>query len=237
MDYLFQKENINWYKEIDSNGKYLCKFCELKYSTVQTLRHHVKLKHLTEAQAFKSSFVFNKRRKQIKCHVCYKKFMYVNELKSHANTLHLSILNKSCFYCKATFLSIHEKENHEETVHNNVKGSAYFCNICGYRSFKKSSLTEHQNNHLSIGLKKCKYCDYCSNKTVNLRTHERIHTNMKPYKCDYYECTYSSSAKSALNSHKLSHSSKKLTLYCDQCIYKTVYLQSFKKHQKTHNSS
>ncbi|XP_038217128.1 zinc finger protein 431-like [Zerene cesonia] len=227
---------INWYKEIDNNGRYLCKYCDLNYSTTQTLRYHIRTKHYSEAKELKTLISNNKRRSKIKCHICEEKFQCVNDLKVHFDTCHkTAYLYKSCLYCDATFSTEFELAEHQLNIHQTIKKARYMCSICGYRTAKKSHYNQHQNTHLSIKGTKCKYCDYTTHYSPNLKIHERIHSNTKPYKCDYGNCTYSCAAKSALRSHKLKHNPDENMLYCDKCSYKTVYKQTLKKHQDSHN--
>lgn len=237
LQFSFQKaESPHWHRDIDSHGRYLCKFCDLKYSTKQTLLQHIKNKHFTQSQVLKHKILKNKRRQRIKCHICHKNFMILSDLKYHFNTLHSTTLDKSCSLCLAVFKNVDEKNEHEIIAHNGIIKYTYLCTICGYRTPKKSCYNDHQNTHSIKKEIKCKYCDYCTNKAVNLKTHERIHTNCKPYKCDFKDCNYSCTAKSGLNSHKLQHYPEENMLYCDKCQYKTVYLQSLKKHQGTHKT-
>ncbi|CAG4980423.1 unnamed protein product [Colias eurytheme] len=234
--YSVEDNDITWYKEIDNKGRYLCKYCDLNYSTIQTLRYHITRKHYDEAKELKHLISSNKRRHKIKCHICEEKFKSIKNLKAHFDTYHkTAYLHKSCLYCDATFNTEDEMSAHQLNVHETIKKPQFLCSICGYRTAKKSHYNQHQNTHSSIKGMKCKYCDYSTNYSPNLKIHERIHTLTKPYKCDYGNCTYSCAAKSALRSHKLKHYPDENMLYCDKCSYKTVYKQTLKKHQDSHN--
>ncbi|XP_073965774.1 uncharacterized protein isoform X1 [Choristoneura fumiferana] len=224
-----------WYKEIDDSGKYVCKFCDLTYSTIQTVRHHVKTKHPENANALKNIIKNNKRNRKIKCHICKQRFKLIASLKEHVKE-HSENLLRSCQVCLATFNNNREMTQHLYHKHPNTpQTKTYSCLTCGYRTRKLSHYRQHKNTHLQNKELKCDFCDYSTNYSPNLKIHVRIHTNYKPYACDYGDCGYRCAAKSALRSHQLKHYPEQNILYCDRCTYKTVYRQSLKVHIESHD--
>lgn len=229
------ENQATWYKLIDQNGRYLCQFCNLTYSTVQTLRHHIKIKHPENAKQLKNQILNNKRNRKLKCHICKTRFKELKILKEHVKRTHeLENLQISCKNCDATFSSKKEMAEHLFHKHKIKEHKLFSCLTCGYRTSKKSHFRQHKNTHSELKLLKCQFCEYSTNYLPNLNIHVRIHTNQKPYKCDFKECSYNCAAKSALRSHQLKHNRDDNFLYCDKCSYKTVYKQSLKKHIESH---
>ncbi|XP_049882302.1 transcriptional repressor CTCF-like [Pectinophora gossypiella] len=234
-DGMHQEHETTWYKCVDSSGRFLCRFCDLSYSTVQTVRHHIKTKHPKNATYLKNIIINNKRNKKLKCHICNTRFKVINELQMHVTQKHnLESIQTSCNHCDATFNNGKEMLDHLYLKHQKLKNKFFSCTICGYRTSKKSHFHQHENTHVKIKSYKCQYCDYETNYLPNLTIHTRIHTNDKPYFCDYDGCNYRCAAKSALRSHRLKHFQEENMLYCDKCSYKTVYKQSLKKHIDSH---
>lgn len=226
---------LTWYESIDTTGRYLCKFCELKYSTLQTLRYHVKTKHPDHAIILKENIIKKKRNSKLICHICKERFKEITLLKTHVQNKHLlHNIKTSCMYCDATFHTENEMSEHLIIQHKVANTSTYVCSTCGYRTSTKSHYNQHRNTHLINRTKKCQYCDYATNYSPNLKIHERIHTNEKVYACDFVNCGYRCSAKSALRSHQLKHYPDQNVLYCDKCSYKTIYRQCLKRHGDSH---
>ncbi|XP_063390301.1 zinc finger protein 708-like isoform X1 [Cydia fagiglandana] len=227
--------HINWYRAIDETGKFVCRFCDLTYSTVQTIRHHVKTKHPNEANALRNIIKNNKRNPKIKCHICKKRFKAVNNLKEHIKQAHSGNIQRSCQLCFAAFNNDQEITEHLFHKHQKLTNTKiYSCSLCGYQTRKLSHYKQHRNTHLSNKQMKCDSCDYATNYSPNLKIHQRIHSNYKPYLCTFFNCGYRCSAKSALRSHQLKHNPDENMLYCDKCTYKTVYKSSLKKHIESH---
>ncbi|XP_075987692.1 zinc finger Y-chromosomal protein-like [Anticarsia gemmatalis] len=229
------EHDVKWYKSVDTFGKYQCKFCELSYSTVQTLRNHVRLKHSQNYQELKNITINSLRKQKLKCHVCKKKFKNTTDFKNHIEEHGLNNIQKSCMQCHAVFDDHIAMITHMKSEHNTIKQKLHFCTICGYNTSKLSHFKQHENTHSSNNKSKCSYCDYSTNYLPNLKIHERIHSNVKPYVCDFKGCDYRCAAKSALYSHQLKHDKEKNMLHCDKCTYSTVYKQSLKKHIDSHN--
>lgn len=214
--------------------KYVCKFCDLSYATIQTLRNHVRLKHPADYNQIKNLTVTGLRKKKLKCHICTKKFQNIILLRDHVQSHGVNNIKKSCPICHAVFESETEVSNHVTSEHKELK-KIHICFICGYSTSKLSHYKQHENTHKQDNKKKCRHCTYSTNYPPNLRIHERIHTNDKPYKCGYGECDYHCATKSGLSSHQLKHDKEKNMLYCDKCSYSTVYKYSLKKHIDSHS--
>ncbi|CAH0718386.1 unnamed protein product, partial [Brenthis ino] len=225
-----------WHQSIDNDGRLLCKFCDLKYSTMETLRIHIKRKHSKDYAELKKSILHFKRNSKHVCRICKKTFILLSDLKTHVNVKHkIEVIKSSCTDCDATFNDSIELSEHMYIKHNkDANLSAFICEICGYRTMKRSHYKQHCNTHDEKKLLSCHYCDYKTNSTSNLTIHEYIHTKNKSFACDFMNCDYRCGSKAALRGHKLKHFPEKNMLFCDKCNYKTVYKHSLKKHSDSH---
>ncbi|XP_035450792.2 zinc finger protein 181-like isoform X1 [Spodoptera frugiperda] len=228
------KAEDTWYKCIDSQGRYLCKFCDNSYSTIQTVRHHVKTKHCDKWNEMKSTGILKLRRRKLKCHICKKLFKNMLNLQEHTKSHGVENIQKSCFICHATFNNDTEILTHLVNEHESVKRKLHHCSLCGYSTPKLSHFKQHEKTHLDVKQIKCSKCDYTTYHTSNMKIHERIHLNDKPYTCLFPDCGYQCATKSGLSSHELQHGKERKFIYCDKCNYKTVYKQSLKKHIDSH---
>lgn len=219
---------------MDNLGKYICKFCDNSYSTIQTVRHHVKNKHFDDYNHIKSTAKNKLRRTKLKCHICKKRFNNTRVLQEHIQSHNLIVIQKSCFVCHATFDDETELSQHLSNKHESVKRKLHYCMTCGYSTSKLSHFKQHEKTHLRNNQKKCSHCEYTTYHPPNLKIHERTHTNDKPYACTFNGCDYRCAAKSGLTSHWLRHEKDKKMIYCDKCSYSTVYKQSLKKHLDSH---
>ncbi|XP_022828673.1 PR domain zinc finger protein 5-like isoform X2 [Spodoptera litura] len=231
---IFPVGTETWYKNIDSQGRYLCKFCDNTYSTIQTVRHHVKTKHSDKWNEMKSIRIIKLRTSKLKCHICKYLFKSTVTLQDHIKSHGVENIKKSCFICHATFINDTEILTHLVNEHESVKRRLHCCSICGYSTPKLSHFKQHEKTHLCTNQIKCSKCDYSTYHTSNMKIHERIHFNYKPYMCMFPDCGYRCATKSGLSSHELQHEKERKFIYCDKCNYKTVYKQSLKKHIDSH---
>ncbi|CAG9790025.1 unnamed protein product [Diatraea saccharalis] len=228
-------QNANWYKHIDGLGKYHCKFCDIAYSSIKSLRAHTCIKHPTEALNIKAAICNIKRSKKLLCYICKKAFNILKDLEHHMNDMHPSFKEgKYCHICHSVFEYKYVLSDHMLSVHNIQLSKMLLCSTCGYVTIKLSHYKQHLNTHFGQNTEKCKYCDYKTNYLPNLSTHEKIHSENKLYLCNFTACSYRAKSSAALRSHKLKHFNGNKFLYCDKCIYRTVYKQTLQTHMKTH---
>lgn len=232
---LFQEPEIiaNWHKQVDVSGKYVCKFCDLSYLTIQSLRHHVRIKHTDNFNAIKNTPMTSKRLNKSKCHICKKTFENVNDLLQHSHMHGLNNSQNSCLLCLVTFQDRTDLLHHMTNKHESLK-KLHICAICGYSTPKLFNYKKHMNIHTGENKRKCTYCSYTTYSQPNLKIHEQTHSNEKPYVCGLEGCEYQCKTVSALRSHLLMHNKENYTLYCDKCSYSTVYRINLKKHIETH---
>ena len=85
-------------------------------------------------------------------------------------------------------------------------GGDYQCHLCGYSTFKKHYLQQHQ----------------------------RCHTRERPFSCDL--CNYRSARNDHLKTHKLTHSPREKLFCCEKCDRRYGTKSALTFHMKTKHS-
>ena len=65
---------------------------------------------------------------------------------------------------------------------HNKRQKIHTCNMCSYRTARKSSLTRHMHTHTGEKPYACSMCSYRAAQNCNLTTHMRTHTQVKDSK-------------------------------------------------------
>ena len=80
---------------------------------------------------------------------------------------------------------------------------SYDCSSCGYKTYNKEVLKEHERTHSGEKPLVCTWCARGFRQKKTLQNHERLHTGEKPYKCKY--CDRKFAQRTSLNVHIQSH--------------------------------
>ena len=154
--------------------------------------------------------------------------------------------------------SNNSKSDQQKEIKNTVKYMSiikeknkefYKCNLCEYKTIRKSCLKTHLmliHNVGDIKWYSCNHCNYRTKVKASLTKHEMLkhNTGNKPiiwYHCSKLGCKYKSRQKSHIKEHERNvHNIGKNILWhiCKQsnCSYKTKHKGSFNRHLKTiHN--
>lgn len=198
-----------------ANRKYQCNVCHRRYKDVKSLRKHVRLYHQPESVKVPEGKLY--------CRCCYKTFINVQELNSHA-------LNHSlaCAFCEHVAESTIALQDHLNKNHKDKQPFNTVCTSCG--KYVNRSL-------LVIHLKACKASNYVPQSTANrylnrtkppptkTRSRKNAKQNYKSILCIYCQDVFYN--RSDLVQHQSAHS-----LECKLCETPKLYnsLQSLKKH-------
>ena len=126
----------------------------------------------------------------------------------------------------------------EENVPESAKQDIikdYKCELCSFKTHKRSYLNRHINQQHNIAKKICQECDkaYCSN--ISLRLHrETVHLGIKKFKCEI--CPYTTNRKSNLMTHINGVHEMVKRHVCGECNYAATQKGNLVYHMKSvHN--
>lgn len=154
-----------------------CNICDKKYSSVFSLRQHIKVVHIREAF--------------FKCDHCDKSFSRKANLDSHLN-VHLEEKRYECDICSLKLktkanLRIHKK------LHTN---DAVACKICDKKFKTSNQLINHMIVHSEVKKYECGVCNNASYKrSKDLQSHMlSVHLNVRKYQCQWCSRTFNNNS-------------------------------------------
>lgn len=133
---------------------HVCKYCDKRYSSIFSLRHHVKHIHI--------------RNPTFNCPSCEKSFSRKANLDSHVNHVHNTERNFECIICGLRvktkgILRMHKK------IHSTNPEDMLGCTMCE-RSFKtKNQLTNHMVSFRSLNMLKTSLNSYFRSVTRTIK--------------------------------------------------------------------
>lgn len=151
----------------DKKDQVNCNVCGKNYSSVFSLRQHIKVVHVNEA-------IFT-------CPYCDKKFSRKANLTSHLN-VHSEDKKFECDICGLKLktkgnLRVHKKIHSEDFVS---------CTICGKQFKTQNQLTNHKISHSDEKKYSCERCDVAYKRSKELQNHLlSVHFNIKKYECPW----------------------------------------------------
>ncbi len=109
----------------------------------------------------------------------------------------------------------------DSNVNDSANGKLFACDKCDYLFRDKSRMFIHYNSvHQGIKPFKCKICPYRSGTNYELNNHMRI--------------IHKTVLKSSLKTKASGIGSGYLTVQCDKCDQKFIYIHEYKMHQRKH---
>lgn len=92
--------------------------------------------------------------------------------------LHTGLKEHSCSWpgCTKKFRVKQKLKRHVDRIHNNKRD--YACTMCASRFYDQDKLDDHVNSHLGLKPHKCDWplCTFTTSSRCNLITHRRLHT-------------------------------------------------------------
>ncbi|XP_065371061.1 LOW QUALITY PROTEIN: zinc finger protein 568-like [Calliphora vicina] len=194
---------------LDSGKKYPCNLCPRSYGRKDSLRKHVRRKHLNkpskeETPTKKTKPQKPKDKERFLCTYCGQSYSSKCGLESHVLT-HTGERPFSCEICSKTFKRLKDLQLHR-VIHSDEK--PHQCSECG-KAFKRvDKLKIHMRVHSELRPYKCNECEKTFKYPSVLRTHMHIHTGQTPFACK--TCGEAFSLRTSLNNHCLKNGHVKL---------------------------
>lgn len=140
---------------------------------------------------------------------------------------------RKCDICGHMYSNSKILSKHIKTVHHKVK--PFICNVCGYKSARKVTLTIHMRQHSGQKPLECKECEFRTADPSALKYHEKRHSKDKWYECKF--CGLLTIQASALKTHiRLYHPKEYETIKCDLCNFTSVNPELLARHKCDHKA-
>ena len=120
----------------------------------------------------------------------------------------------------------------------------YFCDICSFKTKRKSHLDKHKAIHRkkNLPLYECNICNFKTLRSGHLSLHQLKHTD-NVIKCSH--CDYKSTSRAAMKYHNRKKHSAVIkkeeeqteVTECQICSYKTNRPSAMRRHLKVHEST
>lgn len=140
---------------------------------------------------------------------------------------------RKCDICGHMFSNSKILSKHIKTVHHKIK--PFICNVCGYKSARKVTLTIHMRQHSGLKPLECKECPFRTADPSALKYHEKRHSKDKWYECKF--CGLLTIQASALKTHiRLNHPKEYESIKCDLCNFTSVNAELLARHKSDHKA-
>ena len=189
----------------ESQKKFKCDQCEMRFWTKGTLTCHIKRTHSD---------------KRYHCNMCPASYKCKTKLLHHRIKKHTGQFRFTCDICGAGAVSQRDLNLHKES-HENI-----CCPVCNKKFALRSSLILHMKNvHEKREQFPCDQCGKMFATSFSLAVHYTLHTGEKKFKCP--QCDKRFRTPGGLDIHKRHHSGIKehACTYCEKAFYTSTNLQ------------
>ncbi|XP_075987484.1 uncharacterized protein LOC142984058 [Anticarsia gemmatalis] len=152
-------------RKSNAEAKFVCDYCEKKYSQKTALSVHIRLEHengralvcdwcskkFSSMSKLQDHVVKHTKQKNFTCGICGGKFVTKMSLLYHTR-IHTGEKPYTCEHCSMRFLSASRRSEHIKRHH----GSADLeCDICHSKFKGQSYLNRHRKRHFNVSSKLC----------------------------------------------------------------------------------
>ena len=160
------------------------------------------------------------------CHICRKKYMRKDSLKSHIYTMHRESM-LPCEHCDKKFILESNLKKHVTRSHQENRVS---CEYCKRTYMNKEVWREHMRKNHKNELISCLECDMHFFRDATLRIHVKNAHTGTPFQCG--ECPAKFSKKAKVQDHMRNvHSG--ILFVCEQCRSTFSSKPTLNRHMKT----
>lgn len=211
-------ECLNCFKRFESKKEFLrhqrkmyvdrlhpCPKCDEDFANHYVLQRHLKLYH-------KKKMIIERmeelRQESHICCACKKKFESKEQLKTHADEIHLkerhTYEGDFQFECEVCYRRFKTRQSMKVHQYRMFKGKKFICALCGKAFKEKAFLRDHENSHRREKPYECPKCDARFSIKGSYDAHVRLHDAKDEFKCEY--CGRGFRTKSLLKGHLTVHS-------------------------------
>ena len=205
-----------------TKAQFKCEYCEVEFSTNQSLRVH------TESVHFDAAFP---------CPMCTHRATTESSLKRHTTKKHLKLTMSypyPCSLCEQKFSKKTNQNRHFESVHATVKTYS-FCSYCAFKTYNKYYLKKHVKIHTNAEMIPCNMCDYKARDDRAIQHHKQTVHSREPKKCKVCKDVFQHSQ--FIHNSKIHNCERKETLNyhaCTECKKSFLIKHHLKTHMRTH---
>ncbi|XP_030746099.1 gastrula zinc finger protein XlCGF26.1-like isoform X4 [Sitophilus oryzae] len=176
------RKHKNVHLALEERQLFACTHCDKKYTSKQSLKHHLEDNHI-DSRTKKS------QRKVFTCAIC----IFQTRHKSHFNQhmkVHLApeeLQFFACAHCDKKYKSKQTLKYHIEDNHIDTRNIVYRCATCNYKTQRKAHFRQHKQIHWAPEERQLFACTHCKSKyTTNssLQRHlKRVHVDSRNANC------------------------------------------------------
>ncbi|XP_058066345.1 zinc finger protein 64 [Anopheles bellator] len=208
-------------------GMFRCKLCDKRFNYVVHLYQHLQThrpKELRDVGCRFCDLLFANRAQRSVHEALHRK---------HEQEKPRWYYEQQCSICHHMFSNAKILSKHIKTVHHKIK--PFICNVCGYKSARKYTLTIHMRQHSGQKPLACKSCPFRAADPSVLHYHERRHREERMYQCR--SCGYTTVQPSGLKPHIQAHHPREYErIKCKLCSFASVNPEKLKRHCADHEA-
>ncbi|XP_058816451.1 zinc finger protein 658B-like isoform X2 [Topomyia yanbarensis] len=214
-------------------NQHKCDQCEADFKSEASLNAHKETHTADVVQQYS-----NRKGQQPRCCACYEQFESDEQLKQHANEIHLPETlaiedtnnQYQCDLCYRRYKNVRILREHQLKPY---RLQQYQCSTCGRIFRDKGAVADHERSHLN---ERAYVCPVCAKPFVmkdSYRKHVKAHSLAEDrFKCDI--CGKGFKTKANLKGHFITHNPQHRPIHCTLCPSTFARKVCLQAHMKLH---